>query len=78
MLAALCLYLIYTKYYRERHLADIFKFYDDSIILSESLFTNPIDYFKILLNLDFDKEYFENTYYINMNHWDSLQQPPIK
>ena len=71
LLAAFCLYLIYTEYYRERHLADIFKFYDDSLILSESFFNKPIDFFKILLNLDFNKEYFENTYYINMNHWDT-------
>jgi hypothetical protein len=77
LIAAFCLYIIYTEYYRERHLADIFKFYDDSLILSESFFNNPIDFFKILLNLDFNKEYFENTYYINMNHWDTSYSSPL-
>lgn len=77
LIAAFCLYLIYTEYYRERHLADIFKFYDDSLILSESFFEKPIDFFKILLNLDFNKEYFENTYYINMNHWDTSYSSPL-
>lgn len=71
LIAAYILYLIYTKYYRERHLADIFKFYDDSKIISDTFLANPIDFFQMILGLDFNQEYFEINYYINMNHWDT-------
>ena len=71
LIAAYILHLIYTTYYRERHLADIFKFYDDSKIISDTFLANPIDFFQMILGLDFNQEYFEINYYINMNHWDT-------
>lgn len=69
--AGFILYLFYTKYYQQRHLADIFKFYDDSRIISDSFLSHPLDFFKLLLGFDFNSKYLETTYYINMNHWDT-------
>ena len=71
LFAASTLYYIYTEIYRERHLADIFKFYDDSKIISNAFYTNPKDFFYLILGLDFGKEYFEMNYFIDMNHWET-------
>ena len=65
------LYFVYTKYYTERYTADIFKYYDDSLVLYDAFFSNPVDFFKIILALDFDKEYFLINYFTDMNHWDT-------
>ena len=67
----LILYYIYTQYYTQRHTADIFKYYDDSLVLYHSFFKNPIDFFKIILGLDFNREYFSFNYYMEMNNWDT-------
>lgn len=71
LIAGAALYFIYTKYYSERYTADIFKYYDDSLVLYDSFFSNPLDFFRIILGLDFDKQYFLNNYFIEMNHWDT-------
>lgn len=71
------LYLIYTEYYEQRSLADIFKFYDDSKIISDVALSKPIDFLQILFGLDFDKAYFESNYFINMNHWETSYKSVI-
>jgi hypothetical protein len=49
ILAAGALFIIYTRFYRDRHTADIFKFYDDSERLYKNLFLSyPMDYFKLI------------------------------
>lgn len=63
------LYLIYSYYYTDRATADIFKYYDDSKIMYNSLFHKPIDFFKMLFGVQNDTPYFTNTYYTNMNNW---------
>ncbi len=70
-LAALALIWIYSDYYRERHNADIFKYFDDSLIISSSILKNPKDFLSIILGFNNDYEYLHQNYYINMNHWDS-------
>ena len=71
----LFVFWIYNSYYSNsqynRQDADVFKYFDDSAVLHNSLSKNPIDFTKIILGLDFDKDYFNDNYYINMNHWDS-------
>ena len=71
LFAAISLYYIYTEFYRDRHLADIFKFYDDSKVISDAFYTKPKDFFTLILGLDFNEKYFEMNYYINMNHWET-------
>ena len=71
LITGIILYFIYTKYYTERYTADIFKYYDDSLVLYDAFFSNSLDFFKIIFGLDYDEEYFLTTYYTEMNHWDT-------
>lgn len=48
ILAALALYFIYTQFYTDRAYADIFRYYDDSQIIYNTLLTHPWDYFRML------------------------------
>ena len=47
LVAGILLYIIYTEYYQERYTSDIFKFYDDSLVLYNLFFENTADFFKI-------------------------------
>jgi hypothetical protein len=70
-LAALLLIWIYSNYYRERHNADIFKYFDDSLIITSSFLTNPKDFFSMIFGFENHYEQLHQNYFINMNHWDS-------
>ena len=49
------LYLVYTIYYTDRTLADIFKFYDDAKLLYTNLYNiDKIKYWKIVFGIDND------------------------
>ena len=76
-LAGLLLIWIYTYYYRDRHNADIFKYFDDSLIISSSFLTNPKDFFSMVFGFDNHHEYLHQNYFINMNHWDSSYSSTI-
>ncbi|MBM78007.1 MAG: hypothetical protein CL846_05955 [Crocinitomicaceae bacterium] len=52
LLAALTLIWFYSSYYKDRHNSDIFKYFDDSLILTKSFFTNPKDFFSMLFGLE--------------------------
>ena len=71
LIAGYLLYWVYTEYYNQRHLADIFKFYDDSKIISDIFLTKPLDFIKIIFGFNLNQNYFDSNYFINMNHWDS-------
>jgi hypothetical protein len=62
------LYLVYTFYYTDRSTADIYKYFDDSKVLFDTLFTKPQDYFQMLLGIGNDTPHFD-VYYNQMNHW---------
>ena len=58
LLAAYCLFLVYSKYYTDRSTADIFKYFDDSTWLYKNVFSkSPINYFKIILGIHTDQPY---------------------
>lgn len=61
--------LIYTYYYTDQSNSDIYKYFNDSAIMYEAVKSNPFDYFKMLLGLDFDSLYFDNNYYRKMDYW---------
>jgi hypothetical protein len=62
-------WVVYTYYYTYRPTADVFKYFDASEILFNTLKTNPIYFFKMLFGIDCDgKEFY--TYYDQMNHWN--------
>jgi len=61
--------MIYTYYYTDRVTSDIFKYFDDSKILFDSIKSNPIDFFQMLFGLDFNTAYFHEHYYSKMGYW---------
>jgi hypothetical protein len=61
--------MIYTYYYTDRVTADVFKYFDDSKILFDSIKSNPIDFFQMLFGLDFNTAYFHEHYYSKMGYW---------
>lgn len=68
VLSGFLLYLIYTYYYTDRSTADIWKYYDDGMVLFSALHNHPVDYFKMLFGLMNDTPHFQ-AYYDQMNHW---------
>ncbi len=67
ILAGTALWFVYTHLYTDRSTADIFKYFDDGIIMYNTLFTHPADYFKMLLGLPDPSlhHYFSE----DMRHW---------
>ena len=58
LIAAYCLFLVYTRYYTDRSTADIFKYFDDSTWLFKNVFSkSPVNYFKIILGIHTDQPY---------------------
>jgi hypothetical protein len=47
-IAGTALILIYTYYYPDRHTADIYKYYDDAVVINSALFEDPIAYFQLV------------------------------
>jgi hypothetical protein len=61
------LFYVYTYYYPKREEADIFKFFDDSKILFNSIYSNPLHYFQILTGIYWHPE--ELTVYLSKMKW---------
>jgi len=68
VLSGFLLYLIYTYYYTDRSTADIWKYYDDGMVMFSALSQHPIDYLKMLFGVMNDTPHFQ-PYYDQMNHW---------
>lgn len=68
ILFGILLYLVYTFYYTDRSTADIYKYFDDSKVMFDALFTKPQDYFQMLFGIGNDTPHFD-VYYNQMNHW---------
>lgn len=64
--------LIYTYYYSDRAVADIFKYFDDSKIMFDALKTNPLDYIQMVIGLDINSTYFHEHYYSKMHYWNRV------
>ncbi|MCB9187060.1 MAG: hypothetical protein H6601_10000 [Flavobacteriales bacterium] len=68
VLSGFLLYLIYTYYYTDRSTADIWKYYDDGMVMFSALREHPADYLKMLFGIANDGPEF-TAYYDRMNHW---------
>ena len=75
--ASYLLYIVYTQYYIERYTADIFKFYDDSLVLHQLFFDKPLDFIKILIGFDISNNQLLINPLIEMNHWDSSYKSSV-
>ncbi len=68
LVAAVCLYLIYTRFYPDRQNADILRYYDDSKYIYDAAFTSPRDFFRMMTGIDGNaKELY--VYYDAMHNW---------
>jgi hypothetical protein len=68
LVAATVLYLIYTFYYTDRPFADIFRYFDDSAVISKAFATNPGHYFRMLTGIDSNNPELM-VYYDSMRNW---------
>ena len=68
VLSGFLLYLIYTYYYTDRSTSDIWKYYDDAMVMYSNLHQAPTDFFKMLFGIGNNTPHFEQ-YYDQMNHW---------
>jgi len=68
VVAAMALYWIYTRFYPDRPHADIFKYYDDSLIIYNTAFTKPYDFFRMLTGINAGSDELWN-YYDAMRNW---------
>ena len=71
LLAAIALYFIYTVYYTDRHTSDIWKYFDDSKVMYDALYTHPGDFFRMLSGIG-DNTPEIQAYYHQMNYWYRL------
>jgi len=69
LLAGALLMWIYTVYYPDKKMADVYKFYTDARIMYEGCNEGIGDYLKMLFGIDDAAPYFKNTYYARMDHW---------
>lgn len=76
VLAGFVVYLVYTYFYPDRSTADIFKYFDDSKVMYDALFTHPLDFFQMLSGIHNDSPHFE-TYYNQMNYWYRVYESNI-
>lgn len=70
VLAGVCMYMVYTYYYPNRNQADIFRYFDDAKVIYGALPDRPMDYIKILLGIGNNTPYFNDHYYVYLNHWE--------
>ena len=61
---------VYTYYYTYRPTADVFKYFDASEVMFNTLKTNPVHFFKMLFGIDCTGPEFYD-YYDKMNYWNS-------
>lgn len=62
VLAAIALFTIYTRYYTDRANADIFRYYDDSIEIYNTLSNQPGDFFRMLTGVGGDAPHLLSRY----------------
>ncbi|MHC1706211.1 MAG: hypothetical protein AB9842_01685 [Bacteroidales bacterium] len=74
--ASFILYLIYTQYYTDRSTADIFKYFDDSKVLYDILYSKPLDFISIMTGIGNDSPHFSQ-YYQKMNNWYGIYPSSI-
>lgn len=73
IIAAIALVLIYTYYYTDRKTADVYKFFDDSVLLFDVFSTHPSHFFKLLFGIDSSNSTFL-AHTSQMQFWNNPNQ----
>jgi hypothetical protein len=68
VLSGFVLSMVYTHYYTDRATADIWKYFDDGLVMFSALREQPLDYFRMLFGMMNDSPHFDR-YYSEMGHW---------
>ncbi|MFN8153999.1 MAG: hypothetical protein U0Y08_06885 [Bacteroidia bacterium] len=68
IVAAILLYIIYTRFYTDRAYADIFRYYDDAAVMYNALTTHPGHYFSMLTGIGAGAPELQ-PYYDTMRNW---------
>ena len=66
--SGIVLSMVYTHYYTDRATADIWKYFDDGLVMFSALREQPLDYFRMLFGIFNDTPHFDR-YYSEMGHW---------
>lgn len=74
VLAGVMVGLVYTYFYTNRHTADTFRFFDDSLVIYNTLKTSPYDFFRMLTGIGAGAKELE-VYYNTMNNWYDVYSP---
>jgi len=74
LMAGVAVGLIYTYYYTDRHTADTFRLFDDSLIVFESTHTSWRDFFSIMTGIGGDSPHLDPIYN-KMNNWYDIYSP---
>lgn len=69
VIGAFALQAIFTYYYTDRSTADIYRFFDDGMILRDTMFTHPTDFFRMLFGWKVDDPNLRIHYFERMNAW---------
>lgn len=69
VIAGTGLWAVYTYAYPDRSMADIFKYFDDSRVMYDALWTAPADFLRMLTGIGNDSPHFTEQYYLVMNNW---------
>jgi hypothetical protein len=68
LIAGTFLILIYTYYYPDRQTADIYKYYDDAVVIHSAIYQDPSAYFGIVSGIDSESEHCK-PYLDRMSNW---------
>ena len=68
LVAAFSVQAIYTYYYTDRSTADIYRFFDDGLILRDIALESPLDFLRIMTGF-YPEEAFREQYFDRMNAW---------
>ncbi|MFN5458917.1 MAG: hypothetical protein ACK5AY_03335 [Bacteroidota bacterium] len=60
---------VYTNHYGNVKTADVLLYYSDGKIISESFYSKPLDFFKLISGWGCDTEYFHANYFSKMDRW---------
>ncbi len=69
IIASVALWGVYTFYYTDKSNSDIWKYFDDSKVMTDAFHDHPADYFKMLSGIGDDDSRIDMTYYHKMNYW---------
>jgi hypothetical protein len=62
-------FLVYTWYYKGRDETDMYRYYDDALVMHSALTEAPSDYLKMLSSIGDQTDHISNNYYMKMNTW---------